>query len=315
MSDVLVVGLAGRSNDRSWQTSLEGRRIYARSSTGVDAAITVSHTFDDLLDSDDLSLGPERIAEQLAVDAQTHRIAYLVSGWAHLGDATVEALTSRIPVTLLPDVLHSLPALASVTVIDALTLASAQMSEPFQAGLVPLDASQTIVVSNWYGETVTRRAGALLRASFGQEIDLQPNDDGLVTIVGRDRLAGSSSMAALRHIYARLRRPDGCPWDREQSELSTVPHIVEEADELREALEAMDWRHSADELGDILGNVLMIAQIAEERGRFTFEDVVTAVSEKLIRRHPHVFGDMQATTPDEVLGIWNTVKQQEREKH
>ena len=125
-------------------------------------------------------------------------------------------------------------------------------------------------------------------------------------------MSESSSIDNLREIYARLRAPDGCPWDREQTELTTVPHIAEEAEELREALESRNWSHAADELGDVLGNVVMIAQIAEEHGRFTFEDVVRSVSEKLVRRHPHVFGDAIAATPEDVLALWNEVKQQER---
>lgn len=125
-------------------------------------------------------------------------------------------------------------------------------------------------------------------------------------------MSESPSTENLRQIYARLRAPDGCPWDREQTELTIVPHIVEEAEELREALESQNWSHAADELGDVLGNVVMIAQIAEEQGRFTFEDVVRSVSDKLVRRHPHVFGDATAATPEDVLALWNKVKQQER---
>lgn len=123
-----------------------------------------------------------------------------------------------------------------------------------------------------------------------------------------------SSIDDLREIYARLRAPDGCPWDREQNELTIVPHIVEEAEELREALLREDWVHAADELGDVLGNVVMIAQIAEEHRRFTFDDVVRAVSDKLVRRHPHVFGNATAATPEDVLALWNQVKQQEQEQ-
>jgi tetrapyrrole methylase family protein/MazG family protein len=314
MSDVLVIGLAGRRNDRSWHVLLDGRRVHARSSMSLDASINVDRSYDDLFNQADLRSVPTRIADDLTQAAQDRPVAYLVPGWARLGDATVEELAKQDQVTLQPDVVDSVPSFASTLIVDALALATAQLSAPFAAGLVPLDASQPIVVSNWYGDSVTSLASEMLRQMFGQKVALIPNDDTMLTIHGKDPLAGGSSMAALRHIYARLRRPDGCPWDREQSELSTVPHIVEEAGELREALAMHDWQHSADELGDILGNVLMIAQIAEEQGRFTFEDVVTAVSEKLVRRHPHVFGDLQAATPEEVLDIWNTVKQQERER-
>ena len=185
--------------------------------------------------------------------------------------------------------------------------------QPFESGLLPIDSAATTIVTDWWpDENVTSEAAHLLLGQLGLEELPEPDDDGNLTIPAVDPLSGTPSVAALRQIYARLRRPDGCPWDREQTELSTVPHIVEEAEELLEALEREDWSHAAEELGDVLGNVVMIAQIAAERGAFTFEDVVASISAKLVRRHPHVFGDMQASSSDDVLTIWNAVKQQER---
>lgn len=200
-----------------------------------------------------------------------------------------------------------------VYLVDADIVLSVANEQPFHGGLLPIDPSAMTVVSNWWtGENASPEAAYLLLSMFGLEELPEADDEGNLTLPAGDLLSGTPSVAALRQIYARLRRPDGCPWDREQTELSTVPHILEEAEELREALEREDWGHAAEELGDVLGNVIMIAQIAAERGAFTFEDVVASINAKLVRRHPHVFGDMQANSPDEVLDIWNAVKQQER---
>lgn len=116
----------------------------------------------------------------------------------------------------------------------------------------------------------------------------------------------------LLQIIERLRAPDGCPWDREQSEESMAPHLLEEAFEAVEAIEKADIDESCEELGDVLMNVLMIAQIAAEAGRFTSEDVARSISDKLVRRHPHVFGDLTATDSDEVLKNWEQIKKQEK---
>ena len=105
----------------------------------------------------------------------------------------------------------------------------------------------------------------------------------------------------LLEIVTRLRAPDGCPWDRKQTEQSMAPHLLEETYEALDAIQAEDTDESCEELGDVLMNVLMIAQIAGEAGRFDAEDVARAISDKLVRRHPHVFGDVQADDADQVL--------------
>lgn len=204
---------------------------------------------------------------------------------------------------------------SGVQYVDARALTAAENARPFDAGLIPLDATSTTVVTNWSSVEVPWSAAQRLMRELGLHELPEVGDDDNLTIPAADSLSGTPSIAALRQIYARLRRPDGCPWDREQSELSTVPHLFEEANELRDALEHEDWVHAAEELGDVLGNVLMIAQIAEERGAFTFADVVTSISTKLVRRHPHVFGNQTADSAEDVLAIWKQVKQEERALH
>ncbi len=116
----------------------------------------------------------------------------------------------------------------------------------------------------------------------------------------------------MRTIW-RLRQPDGCPWDREQTHGSIQRNMVEEAYEAVDAIDGGDPRHLAEELGDVLMQVLLHAQIADDAGAFSIDDVVAGLDEKLVRRHPHVFGDAAAADEGEVLAIWEQVKDAERE--
>jgi MazG family protein len=114
-------------------------------------------------------------------------------------------------------------------------------------------------------------------------------------------------------IVDRLRAPDGCPWDRKQTIETMAPHLIEEAYELLEAVECGADHDMIEEAGDVLLVVAMICKIAEEAGRFDLGDASRAIVEKLVRRHPHVFGEEQITEADEVLGRWEAIKKAERE--
>lgn len=121
----------------------------------------------------------------------------------------------------------------------------------------------------------------------------------------------------LIRIMKRLRAPDGCPWDRKQTFDSLCPHIVEEAYELVDAIHRRDelgMKHVLEECGDLLLQVIFVGTMAEERGDFNVGDIPDAISDKLIRRHPHVFGDKKASNPAEALANWEEIKRQERSK-
>jgi MazG family protein len=115
-------------------------------------------------------------------------------------------------------------------------------------------------------------------------------------------------------IMARLRAPDGCPWDREQTFDTIKPYTLEEAYEVLEAIDNRDWPELTAELGDLLLQVLFYSQMASEAGHFSVDDVLDRLSSKLVNRHPHVFGDVKADTPAEVLRNWEALKAQEKEK-
>jgi MazG family protein len=123
-----------------------------------------------------------------------------------------------------------------------------------------------------------------------------------------------AAFARLLAIVDRLRAPDGCPWDRAQTEASMAPHLVEEALELIEAIEGGDVDASAKELGDCLVNVLLVCRIAQDNGRYDLARAASLAADKLVHRHPHVFGDASANTPDEVLATWEAIKRRERQR-
>ncbi len=112
---------------------------------------------------------------------------------------------------------------------------------------------------------------------------------------------------------AALRAEDGCPWDREQTHESLKECLVEETGEVLDAIDQKDDENLCEELGDVLLQVVMHAQIAAEEGRFTIEDVVRGVNEKMVRRHPHVFGDETVGSVEEGLDLWKKIKAQEKQ--
>ena len=117
----------------------------------------------------------------------------------------------------------------------------------------------------------------------------------------------------LLRIMARLRAPDGCPWDREQNHRSLRWHAVEEVYELLDAIEAGDDHELEEELGDLLLQVVFHCQLAKERRAFDFEKVARHISDKLVRRHPHVFGDVKVRDVDQVWANWEKIKRAEKQ--
>jgi len=119
--------------------------------------------------------------------------------------------------------------------------------------------------------------------------------------------------AEMIDIIAKLRGPEGCLWDRKQTLESLVPNILEEAEEVSDAVEAKDMDNLCEELGDLLMVILMKIEIAKEKDLFTYSDVLDGAIKKFVRRHPHVFGDVKVNTPEEALAVWKKMKQEEKE--
>lgn len=124
-------------------------------------------------------------------------------------------------------------------------------------------------------------------------------------------MASQTAFERLVDIMAKLRGPGGCPWDREQNYASIVPHTLEEAHEVAEAIDRGDLDGLREELGDLLLQIVFYAQMASEEKRFTIDDVINGICDKIIHRHPHVFGNLKVSGTHEVLKNWETLKQEE----
>jgi len=119
--------------------------------------------------------------------------------------------------------------------------------------------------------------------------------------------------AEMIDIIAKLRGPDGCLWDKKQTLESLAPNILEEAKEIYKAVKSKSTDNLREELGDLLMVIFMEIEIAQEKGLFTYSDVLTGAINKFIRRHPHVFGDIKVNTPEEALAVWKKMKREEKQ--
>lgn len=317
MVDILVIGLAGRGPRDDWPLLLGARAVHARHADMARAAlprgVSIAVAYDDMIERVAPQHVASAIAESLYTAAADGPIAYLTPAFAALGDAVVDRLRARGTPRIAPGALSAanLPS-GPVTVIDALDIAAAEAAEPFAGDVPCLDATTSLLVTNWHGDRVTSLAGRRIQRTRALDRIPAPDASGCVMIDAKNPLDATTSLSALTHIVARLRRADGCPWDREQTAQSLLPALAEEADELRQAIEAGNPQDTLEEIGDVLVNLLMQAQIATEAGDYRFTDAIAAVAAKLVRRHPHVFGAASATTADEVLAIWRRVKDDEK---
>ena len=121
--------------------------------------------------------------------------------------------------------------------------------------------------------------------------------------------------AEMISIIAKLRGPDGCLWDRKQTLKSLAPNIIEEAQEVSDAVESNDMSNLCEELGDLFMVILMNIEIAKEKGLFSCSDVMDGAIEKFTRRHPHVFGNIKVNNSEEALAVWKQMKKKEKEKN
>lgn len=146
-----------------------------------------------------------------------------------------------------------------------------------------------------------------------EELDREERFDHLTSIyIPRLSERDIFDFQRLLDVIARLRGPGGCPWDRKQTHESLARHMVEEAHEAVDAIHQADWDHLSEELGDLLLQVVLHAQLGAEEGSFDIHDTLRIIIEKLLRRHPHVFGGAELKTPEEVIARWEHIKAEER---
>lgn len=250
----------------------------------------------------------------------------VISGILARSDGGVDVFPIASPLQVLVLALD-IDLTADVDIVDADTLPSA----PFRR--------DTHLIVTGVGNAVVARAAGMRLLEFysaehtvvaagwledgGFDLDLMTIDEltriervhrDTALYVSPSRIHAPDGFAELVRIIAVLRGPDGCPWDREQTHASLGKHLIEEAYETLAAIEADDGDELADELGDVLLQVVLHAQIAAEEDRFTVEDVIARIIAKIRRRHPHIFGTVQADTSEQVMRNWDAIKRGEKER-
>lgn len=279
------------------------------------------------------------IAARIVDAAARGPVVYAVPGDPAVGETTVGLVRSLaasrgIDVDVLPGVSFVGPTLSALgwDALDGLQLADA--TELAARHHPPIDPDRAALVAQVYSRLVASDVKLVLQNQYPDDHPIhivsgaaspaprvttttlaaldhaEAFDD--VTTIGVPPLARAGSLLSLAEVIAHLRAPDGCPWDREQTHESLRPYLLEEAYEAVAAIDGGDPDALAEELGDVLLQVVLHSQLAVEAGDFTLSDVIRHITEKLIRRHPHVFGDVQADTPAEVLANWDALKAAEK---
>jgi len=190
-----------------------------------------------------------------------------------------------------------------------------QVYDAFSASEVKLTLMDLLPYD--YPIKIVTAAGSILEKikemelhELDREIDLNNLTSIYVPPVQEEKLL-YKEFSQLRHIIAELRGPNGCPWDKKQTHESLRKYLLEESYELIEAINEGDIDHIIEELGDVLLQVMLHSQIGEDEGYFSIDDVIEGISDKMIRRHPHVFGEEKAESVDEVMKHWQNAKKQE----
>ncbi|MGA9532265.1 MAG: nucleoside triphosphate pyrophosphohydrolase [Anaerolineales bacterium] len=345
---ITIVGLGpgepGLLTRAAW-AALEGaQEVYLRSALVSELAglpVTDLHSFDsvyeDIAEFDEVQ---KAIVDRLVeLAARPQGVVYAVPGDPDVGEATVSALRQRatdlqIPLTILPGLsfidlcLHALgiDGLDTVAVVDALTLATRyHPSTPADCHLVIGQLHSQLVASDvkltLLNEYPADHEVRLLQAvgTSRQKITKLPlhkldqaESYDPWTSLYVPPVEQGTSFETFHNTVAHLRAPEGCPWDREQTHLSLRQHLLEEAYEALDALDQEDPEYLQEELGDLMLQLVIQVQIATESGEFQMTDVLHGINSKLIRRHPHVFGDTSVAGVDEVLENWESLKAQER---
>ncbi|MGB9586343.1 MAG: nucleoside triphosphate pyrophosphohydrolase, partial [Anaerolineales bacterium] len=270
---------------------------------------------------------------------RTQGIIYAVPGHPFVAEATTPAilkeaalqgLTTQVidGISFLEPLFTALQIdpLPMLTIVDALDLAAAHVPPfpPHQAAVIvqmysaPVVSDVKLTLMETYPPEHTvkfvHNAGAynqIVEELALYEIDRSKNIDWMSSLYV-PALDKEASFESFQEVIAHLRSPEGCPWDREQTHGTLRPHLLEETYELLDAIDKKDILAMKEELGDLLLQILMHAQIAHEEGEFDLSDVLRAINHKIVSRHPHVFGDVNVTSSSEVLRNWEKIKANER---
>lgn len=354
MSQITIIGLGPGDPDlitrTAWEYLQAASELYVRTRQHPTVAALpgslVVHSFDAVYDAgEDFAAVYGHIAEQvIALGRRPQGVLYAVPGDPAVGEATTwlirrQAQAEGLTLQIVHGVSFLEPACLALSldplerdglqVVDAMVVAAGHAP--------PFDTSRPALLAQCYSRALASEVKLTLMHSYGDEhrvtvlrnlglpeqellelplfeLDRQPLFDHLTTLYVPP-LGSLAAHSRLQEIVAHLRAPDGCPWDRQQTLQSLRKDLLEETYEVLEALDADDDDKLREELGDLSLLIAMLAQIASEEERFKWPQVMAQINEKLIRRHPHVFGDVEVSGAEEVLANWARIKEEEaREK-
>ncbi len=330
----------------AWQALEAADEIYLRTGQHPTVAHLPPHlrvhTFDHLYEQADTfeQVYEAIVGEVLRLGRRPQGVLYAVPGHPLVAETTGvavlrEARAADLPVRVIDGLSFLEPlwrALAldpfpQSALVDALELAR-RLTPPFPPS-VPAFVAQLydrhlashvkLTLMHHYPDehpvTLVHRAGLpdqAVRPMRLYEIDRDP-DIGLLTALYVPPLGPGTAFEDFEHLIARLRAPDGCPWDRKQTHASLRPFLLEETYEVLEALDRGDPQALREELGDLLLQIVLHTEIAVEEGEFTMPQVIQTVHDKIVRRHPHVFGDVQVESAEEVVRNWEALKRREKQ--
>jgi len=302
---------------------------------------TKVHTFDHLYEAQgSFEAVYQRMADELMELARRPQgVAYAVPGDPTVGEATVglvrqAAAREGLTLTMIPGLSFVEPSLnlIGVDALDGLSLAdAAELAGRHHPGfppdrhvligqvhsqLVASDVKLTLLNQYAADHRIALIQGAGTAQAQMEWLELyqldQRQDFDVVTSVYLAPAPPGSSFESFQETVSHLRAPEGCPWDREQTHQTLRQHLLEEAYEALEAIDQDDMAALQEELGDLMLQLVLQTQIATEAGDFQMSDVLRAINDKLVRRHPHVFGDVQVDEVDQVLHNWEALKAAER---
>jgi len=345
---ITIVGLGpGHIDDltrRAWRVISSAPQVYLRTAQHpcVPYLPAVCVSFDDVYETiPKFEEVYEEIVARLIAAARSGDVVYAVPGDPLVAESTVTKLISRasaenIPLEIVSGISFVEPILVLLC-IDALSdglqlldgISIAAMHHPpinpdypallGQVYSRDLASNLKLTLMNQYPDefevTLIHAAGTpevITETVPLYEMDRSPHIEHL-TALYIPALGGMSSFEQFQEVIAHLRAPEGCPWDRKQTHLSLRKYLLEEAFEVLEALDAEDADALVEELGDLLLQIVLHAQIATDDGEFRMADILQSINAKMIRRHPHVWGDVNAENPEAVVKNWDALKKQEQE--
>lgn len=348
---ITIVGLGPGGSDlwteAAHRTLTSAREVWLRTARhpGVetlrDGEATQTFSFDAWYEeAPDFELLYDRITRHVVnLGKREEGVVYAVPGSPTIGEATVgrirlQAVEAGLPVTIVPGLSFIEPTLAALGIdaLDGLQIADAAQLATMHHP--PLNPDQPALIAQLYNRRQAAQVKLTLMAAYPDdhpvtlvraagtdneqiintslfEIDRQPIIDHLTTLY-LPPILHASGLPAFQETVAHLRAPDGCPWDREQTHQSLRPYLLEECHEVLAALDAEDLDELAEELGDLLLQIVLHTQIASETGEFQMADIIGMVDAKIRRRHPHVFGDVIVNGVEDVLTNWEAIKRAER---